>query len=210
VCSFLVLSCAVLRPDSGATPTKDHTEPGGVQSPQTTWGVSRRRVDPRLWKKLTIGYGKAHHQSMGTERGKLRDPAAVLTGIARRHRLRAGMVIIGLVELPDTIQQLLDTTVLALTDRTGYELRHCAAIVRDTAERLFGPRVILGPPRHSFLTVIVRSGPLDLTAADRQWLDGWRESGHGVPAFDGQVILLTELGWRTADDKQRGYHPTLA
>ncbi|MEQ7123550.1 hypothetical protein ABN034_03410 [Actinopolymorpha sp. B11F2] len=147
---------------------------------------------------------------MRTQRGELRDPAAALAGIARRHRLRAGMVIIGLVELPDTIQHLLDTAVLALTDRTTDEIRHCAAAVRDTAERLFGPRVSVGPPRHSFLTVIVRSGPLEITAADRRWLEGWRQSGHDVPAFDGHVILLTEQGWRTADDRQRGYHPTLA
>ena len=152
----------------------------------------------------------AHHRDMGTKRGELRDLAAALTGITRRHQLRPGMVIVGLIELPDTIQHLLDTAVLATADRAAADVRDCAARVRDVAERLFGPRVVLGQPRHSFLTVVVRHGPLEFTATDHRWIDGWLQADHGVPVLDAALVLMTEHGWRCADNRRRGYHPALA
>ncbi len=147
---------------------------------------------------------------MDSRTGEVRDLAGVVTGIARRHRLRPGIVVVGLIELPDTIQHILDTAIIYTADCGPAEARDCAGLIRDTAQRLFGPRATLGRPRHSFLTVVVRNGPLEVTAADRRWIDGWRHADHGIPAFGGKVVLLTEQGWRSADDKRCGYHPTLA
>lgn len=147
---------------------------------------------------------------MRNHQGELRDPAAVLNGIARRHQLRPGMVIVGLIELPDTIQHVLDSAVLYTTERAPAEARDCAALVREAAQRLFGPRVILGRPRHSFLTVLVQRGPLELTAADTRWVDGWQQAEHEVPVFNGKLVLLTEQGWCSADGRRRGFHPALA
>jgi hypothetical protein len=147
---------------------------------------------------------------MDRSTGELRDLAAAVTGIARCHRLTPGIVVVGLIELPDTIQHLLDTAILSMAGSGPTEARDCAGLIRRTAQRLFGPRVTLGQPRHLFLTVVVRNGPLELTAADHAWIDGWRESDHGVPAYGGKVVLLTDRGWRSAHDKRRGYHPALA
>jgi hypothetical protein len=147
---------------------------------------------------------------MDSSTGELRDLAAAVTRVARRHRLRPGMVVIGLFELPDTIQHLLDTAVLQTSDCGSVDARDCAALIRDTARRLFGPRTTLGRPRHLFLTVVVRHGRLEFGAADQRWIDGWLLADHETPAFGGKVVLLTEQGWRSADDKRGGYHPALA
>lgn len=147
---------------------------------------------------------------MGNHRWDLRDPAAALTGIARRHQLRPGMVIVGLIELPNTIQHLLDTTVLYDADRPPDEARHCAVLIRRAANRLFGPRVVIGTPRHAFLTVVVRRGPLRLSSADRRWWEGWRQAEHELPVFDGTLVVMTEQGWRSADDQLVGFQPALA
>src|SRR5262245_60000127 len=115
----------------------------------------------------------------------VRDLAAAVTGIAQQHQLRPGMVVVGLIELPDTIQHLLDTTVLYAEEQAPPDARHCAALIREGAERLFGPRLVLGRPRHTFLTVVARRGPLELTASDRRWLEGWQLSDLEVPVHAG-------------------------
>jgi hypothetical protein len=161
---------------------------------------------------------KGHHtdtkeriiDGMDRSTGELRDLAAAVTGIARCHRLTPGIVVVGLIELPDTIQHLLDTAILSAGRRVPAEARDCAGLIRSTAQRLFGPRLTLGQPRHLFLTVVVRNGPLELTAADRAWIDGWQQADHGVPAYGGRVVLLTDRGWRSAHDNRGGYHPALA
>lgn len=146
---------------------------------------------------------------MATSRSDLRDPAAALAGIARRHQLRPGMVIIGLLEHPSTIQHLLDTTVLYDAAEAPEQARHCGVLIQRAAERLFGPRLILGQPRHTFLTVVVRRGPLVVTSEDQRWFDGWREAEHRLPVLDGTLVLLTDQGWMCAGNKRVGFLPAL-
>ncbi len=120
------------------------------------------------------------------------------------------MVIVGLVELPETIQHLLDTAVLHTAERAPAEPRDCAARICQAARQLFGPRLTLGTPRHSLLTVLVRRGALELTSTDQSWLDGWQQAELRLPVFNGKLVLLTEQGWCSADGQRRGFHPVLA
>ncbi len=148
---------------------------------------------------------------MGHNPWELRDPAATLDGIARRHELRPGLVIVGLVEHPDTIQQLLDTTIVYEQSPAPADVRDCAKLIRTGARRLYGPRLTAGLPRHSFVTVVIRQGATSLCVDDRRWLAGWRLSDHRLAVWTGELILLTEHGWcSSSTHHSTGAMPSLA
>lgn len=148
---------------------------------------------------------------MGHNPWELRDPAATLDGMARRHELRPGLVVVGLVEHPDTIQQLLDTTIVYEQSPAPGDVRDCAKLIRTAARRLYGPRLTAGLPRHSFVTVVIRQGAPSLCVDDRRWLAGWRLSDHRLDVWTGELILLTEHGWCSSSTHHAtGAMPSLA
>jgi hypothetical protein len=142
---------------------------------------------------------------------ELRDPAAAVDGIARRHRLYPGVVVAALVELPSTTQQLLDTMVVYEGDDPPSDARVCALLAQEAARQLFEPRATIGPPRHSFVTIVARNGDLAFEPAEYSWLIGWQHADHRLPVYTGELILLTEQGWRAEHDHSNltGFSPVL-
>jgi hypothetical protein len=143
---------------------------------------------------------------------ELRDPAAVIDDVARQHQLRPGLIVAGLVQLPSTTQRLLDTTVIYEAEHSPADVRDCAWLAKQAAHRLFEPRVTLGPPQHSFVTIVVRNGGLDFEPTDAGWLLGWQHADHRLPVYTGELILFTEQGWHAADlrhDDLVGFSPVL-
>jgi hypothetical protein len=142
---------------------------------------------------------------------ELRDPAAAVDGIARRHQLHPGVVVVALVELPSTTQQLLDTTVMYEGEHPPTDARECAFLAQQAARHLFEPRATIGPPRHSFVTIVARNGDLAFEPAEYGWLIGWQHANHRLPVYTGEVMLLTEQGWCAEHDHSNltGYSPVL-
>lgn len=140
---------------------------------------------------------------------ELRDPGAAVDDIAKRHIPRPGQVLVGLFELPATSQRLLDTVLAYEGNQSPTDIRECALLVREAARQVFGGRLIVGEPRHAFVTVIVRHGSLHTTDEERRWLLGWMHAGHRLPVYTGELFSLTEHGWHSAHE-QIGHHPALA
>lgn len=149
---------------------------------------------------------------MDTYPWELRDPAAALDGVARQHELHPGLIIAALVEHPSTTQRLLDTTIVYEGEHAPDDVRECARLAKQAARRLFEPRATLGPPQHSFVTIVVRNGELDFEATDTGWLLGWQHADHRLPVYTGELILFTDQGWHAADlrqDDHVGFSPVL-
>ena len=140
---------------------------------------------------------------------ELRDPGAAVDDIAKRHILRPGQVLVGLFELPASSQRLLDTVLAYEGDQAPTDIRECALLVRTAARDVFGGRLIVGEPRHAFVSLIVRNGPLRTTDEERRWLLGWVHASHRLPVYTGELFSLTEQGWLSAHEEV-GYHPALA
>ena len=141
---------------------------------------------------------------------ELRDPGAAVEAIARQHVLRPGQVVVGLFELPSSIQRLLDTALVFEGDHAPTDVRDCAWLIDQAAHQVFGPRLVVGEPRHAFVTVVVRHGSLEILDDDRRWLLGWQHADHRLPAYTGELFVFTEQGWRSPAHPLRGHHPVFA
>lgn len=80
-----------------------------------------------------------------------------------------------------------------------YELMHELAIPE-------GPP----PPRHSAVTVLVRSGYCVFGPNEGNWLSAWKYSNHLTNAFNGGLILVTEHGWTDFMTHAAGLSPAVA
>lgn len=139
----------------------------------------------------------------------LRDPAALIEAIDRMHPLRPGRVIMGLVDRPSTDQVLVDAVVVADGQPQPDDERAVKDLMEDVAHRLFIDRAGDRPPRHAFVIVVARNGRVVIRDDDDMWGWGLLYSNHLEPAFYGDMILVTEHGWRCFQDETAGRHPAL-
>lgn len=138
----------------------------------------------------------------------LRDPGALLDEIDQRGLLRTRTTVLALVEHPSTDQLLCDA--LTLCDGPPpREVEDRATMVRCAARNLYGDRPDARPPRHAFVTIVARPGRVVFRDDDTAWLSGHLFANHLLPVFHGDLILVTEHGWRSCDKRVAGRLPAL-
>lgn len=142
-------------------------------------------------------------------RYELRDPRTLLDQIAARFPLTEGRVLLALVHQPARAQ-----TVLAVEELTP--------LPPDIDEGHRGRSDLLYervwrlpiPPRSDtsasvLVTVIVRSGINGWGKEEQRWAMGWRYSNHNSPAFDRDLIVVTEHGWCSLWSESGGHEPAM-
>ncbi len=136
----------------------------------------------------------------------VRDPAQLISQIAEQVDLVEDTAWLALVHRPSTTQKLLEVRPLelpALLDDGERISDH----LRGAAEA-FG----LGWRRHyehALVTVVVRPGRCVLGPNELVWSLGWRYANHFEAAFDGDLILVTEHGWRDLMSHEAGFEPSM-
>lgn len=140
------------------------------------------------------------------DRWDLRDPAGFLQRLARLMPLTPS-TIVALVHQPSTRQDLLAAVRIDWSEdptrSPGRELDRMARsdLLRDVAHKLWGTRdERRGRPEHAFVTVVVRPGRVVFGPRDCDVLSGWRYANHALPVFGGELLLVTEHGWRAFAD----------
>lgn len=139
----------------------------------------------------------------------LRDPAEIIRVLDEEHRLRAGQVIVGLVERPSTDQLLVASEVIweAPEPPPAKEIRH---LLRTTARTLYAGRdPDAYPIEHAYVTLVARRGLVVLADDVLAWAYGWLYCVHRLPVFKGALLTVTEHGWRSFDDESAGAVPAL-
>ena len=63
---------------------------------------------------------------------------------------------------------------------------------------------------HTFVTTIVREGRVVFGPGEYDVLAAWRYSNHLLPVFSGDLVLVTQHGWRTFAGDLCGALPALA
>jgi hypothetical protein len=140
---------------------------------------------------------------------ELRDPAEVIRVLDEEHRLRAGQVIVGLVERPSTDQLLVASEVI-WTDPEPPPLKQVRGLLRTAARDLYADRdPDAYPIDHSYVTVVARHGRVVLVDDVLAWAYGWLYCSHQQPVYKGALLTVTEHGWRSFDNESAGAVPAL-
>lgn len=136
-----------------------------------------------------------------------RDPGLLIQEVHARRPLTSGDVLLILVDRPSTQQRIVRIDRLPLTAAIPHYLPASDALAKAVRAMAIpdAPR----PPRHSMMTIVSRRGLTVFGAGEGNWLQGWRYSNHGANAYSGDLILVTEHGWRDFDTGWGGHQPCL-
>lgn len=146
----------------------------------------------------------------------LRDPGRFLDELFGVVPCRPG-VVVTLVRRPSTDQQLLAAVPLTWLPFTGdadgepaREEDASARSERRAATRLWGRRSMRHEPRDfTFVTVSIRRGRVVPGAQEASLRRAWWFSNHLLPALYGEIVLVTEHGWRASFGDVVGRCPAL-
>lgn len=148
----------------------------------------------------------------------LRDPAEIIHLLDEEHRLRAGHVVIGLIERPATDQQLIASKVIWERPEPP-PLQEVRGLLRSTARFLYagsGPGRDAGsgaatyPIERAYVTLVARQGRVVLADEVLRWAIGWLYCSYPQPVFKGPLLTITEHGWREFGTESAGGIPALA
>lgn len=140
----------------------------------------------------------------------LRDPASALHTVHRLVSLRPGHVVLALFEQPSRAQRLLDATLVSTSETPPPNVDRLATLLGDAARGLFAGRSGRWPPVHAFAVIVARRGRVVFRPADLAWSKGLAYASHLEPAFNGELVLVTQHGFRCFGDSTAGRHPALA
>lgn len=146
---------------------------------------------------------------MHIEPWELRDPAEIIRVLDEEHRLRAGQVIIGLVDRPST-EQLLVASEVIWTEAEPPPFKQVRQLLRTATRTLYAGRDPEAYPiDHAYVTVVARHGRVVLVDEVLAWAYGWLYCTHQQPVYKGALLTVTEHGWRSFDDESAGALPAL-
>lgn len=152
----------------------------------------------------------------------LADPSEALSEIVGLVQPHAGDVVVGVVRRHiDGARSVEDTMTIRRGSAESDSRQHpelsdleAGTLVGEAARRLMAGR---GDPhawgrdrRHVLVTVVCRRGRAEPGATERLWLQAWRDVDLDVPAYPGDVYVLTEYGWAGFMDRRAGSEPSLA
>lgn len=138
-----------------------------------------------------------------------RDPGEIVARVATTHGLKDGDVLLVVVRDPSTSQDVEHVRRLSRRDWIGLGQTALADYLAEQVRGLPIPRRD-GELRHSVLTVLVRRGFVVFGSYEERWLYAWRYSNHLVDTFWGDVVLVTEHGWRDFATSWGAQDPRLA
>jgi hypothetical protein len=149
--------------------------------------------------------------SMKLDKWELRDPGALLEEVAHRHALHPGLVVSALVEHASTSQRLVATEVVYDDERPPLPEQH-REFVGPALQRLPIPEWTPDhpPAEHTVALVIARRGRVVFTSQEVRWGYGLLYGKDLLHVFTGDLLLVTEHGWRSMDDDLAGRKPALA
>ena len=125
-----------------------------------------------------------------------RDPGQVLTAVLAGGSLSEGDMLLALVHDPSGDQQVLRTARLDSEHSRCLRQHEDPDILAGYLRRLAVPMRQPGePPRHSVMTISARRGLAVFGPAEAACMSTWRQCGHLVDAFVGDLLLVTEHGW---------------
>jgi hypothetical protein len=147
----------------------------------------------------------------------LRDPETFLRDLHALVPVAHGLTV-SLVHEPSTAQHLVAAATIHRPEKVpGYDARddlHSSLVsdlLRRAATALWGDD---DPgwqrPEHAFVTTIVRDGRVVFGPGEYDVLAAWRYSNHCLPVFGGDLVLVTQHGWRTFAEDLCGALPALA
>lgn len=152
-------------------------------------------------------------------RCELADPAAVLSAIDRLVSLRPGVLMALVRQGRD--QQHLERVVPLDWPRSeaspgdlqgrGLDQVQQSELLRRAALRLWGRRSTArrGVPTRTVVLVSVRRGRVVFGPVEDEVLGAWRYANHLLPVWWGDLLLVTEHGWRTLLTDRGGRSPAL-
>jgi len=139
---------------------------------------------------------------------ELRDPQELMTQVSARVPLLGNTAFLVLVADPSTTQTLEAVHRLG----TPAQIDHWSQAADELVTAVGGlaiPREP-GPPHEVLMSVLVRPGLCVFGANESQWFRAWRYSNHLARAYSGQLILVTEHGWRDSMSEEAGHLPAMA
>ncbi len=140
---------------------------------------------------------------------ELRDPAALIRGVAEAVSLTQDTAWVALVHHPSTEQVLVRVDPLpvpALLDDDDDISEHLRAATESFGLGWAGAGQ---GPKHMAVTVVVRPGSAVLGPNERVWFKGWRYANHLQSLYTGELILVTEHGWVDFMTDAAGHEPRM-
>ena len=138
---------------------------------------------------------------------ELRDPSLLIRDIADRVPLVEEVAYVVLIEDPSTTQRIVHVHRLRTPSVIQDDEDACSEL-RDVMDSLPIP-CTPGTWRHLVLTVVIRPGLCVVGPNEGRWLMAWSYSNHAAQAFTGDLILVTEHGWRDWSTELAGTTPAL-
>lgn len=148
----------------------------------------------------------------------LREPGRFLGELFTLLPCRPG-VVVALVRHASTDQQLLAAAPVTWLPFTGdpddepareEDASARSELVRRAATRLWGRRSMRHKPRDfTFVSVSIRPGRVVPGAQEASLRRAWWFSNHLLPPLDGEIVLVTEHGWRASFGDVVGRYPAL-
>lgn len=141
---------------------------------------------------------------------EFRDPGEVLADVMERHPLSEGDAVLALVENPSGRQRVTQVEVLPAPARIE-DCHEVSDLLCETVRRM--PIPARGPSTridHAVMTILVRRGLTVFGRNESNWFYGWRYSNHLIDAYTGDVVLVTEHGWRDFMTDWGDHYPRIA
>jgi hypothetical protein len=179
------------------------------QNPSTPWEFSTAH---RLWTTTTINPNSQHDAVMCMKPWDLRDPAEIIHLLDDEHRLRAGHVVVGLIERPSTDQLLVASNVVWERPEPP-PFKEIRDLLRSTSRSLYASLQAGAnayPIEHAYVTLVARRGRVILADDVLKWAVGWLYCSYAQPVFKGALLTITQHGWRDFDNESAGAVPALA
>jgi hypothetical protein len=146
---------------------------------------------------------------MDLEPYDLRDPQQLLDDVCQSHDFVEGDLLLVLIEEPSSHQSVVAVRRLTARQWQGLDQLERSDVLCREAEALPLDARWRGAIRHLLLTILVRRGLTLLDRGDAEVLEGWRYANHGMPVFDGGLLLVTEHGWYDWLSGCAGHSPSL-
>lgn len=144
---------------------------------------------------------------MSLESYEFRSPDQLIAQVAGEVPLTAGAAYVVLVADPPTAQRIVAIRRLespAVIDDWQEASEEIYELMQELAIPEAPP-----PPRHSAITVLVRTGYCVFGSNEGNWLSAWKYSNYLSNAFNGGLILVTEHGWSDFMTHAAGLSPAL-
>jgi hypothetical protein len=141
---------------------------------------------------------------------RLREPGQLITEVLAEYQVDDGDAVVACVRDASSEQMYVGAVHVSASRWRSLDRYDQSTFLGETAQQLPIPEWQPGPPNHSIVTVLARSGYAVSGRVEGEWAVAWLYSNHLTHAYLGDLILITEFGWTELGGRRGAHLPALS